>query len=906
MSFPKVKILWRVTLALVMTIALVFAVLGGRLSQGPIPLSFLDRRIEQALDDLSADLVARVERTDLVWAELRPGIRVLGVSVQRRDGSPVASLPMLSVRLSLRALLWGRLAIAQIGLSGVRLALVRTAEGSLTLGGTEAGGAPGAENLLAMLAGAGADSGDMAALRGLHVRDAELAFEDRDSGSTWAVSGADLDVRRRSAGSFSGEMRAALELRSGSVARLRNFALRVVAHADVSVASDGRLDRVSLAIGGEGGRLAFVGDGGAAMTIHSVRAEGLFTAASGKLEVRGVDARIGSVRLGAEADVTPGRSADLRGEVRTLPVAELEQLWPAGLAGETRNWIRRNIRAGVVSRGRFSLRVPLAPDPGAKPAAPLVDVAFDFDGLEIHYLDTLPPARSVRGSATLTAERFAARVEQAAVGQLQVPSARVTIALLEHPVPIAIEAEVEAASGDLLDFLDQPPLNVASWIGIPPTGLGGQSHARATIRFPIVKGMSRGDVRVSATAVLRDTKLAALLDGIGIADGQLDVRVAEDGGIEVNGKTLLTGMPGAQGPLDVRLSFTPGSPGGRLQATLHGADVDGEGVANFDSGVLQSLSATRLKLGRTELAANAVRLPHDGFRVSLAGERFDLERFLELVRSDRDGSNRIGFSYDLDFRFARVFASAGLELADASGSAQGEGGRVRKASAVGSLAQGGKVTLELTPIEGARRLKLTSDRGGETLKTLGLYEGASGGHLALQATIDDAQPQTRVTGELELSDFRVLRAPVLAQILSLGSFGGIAGMLDQEGLPFTRVRVPFVWSDASVEIHDARAVGAIGLTADGTVERASRQIDLRGDIIPADTLNSALGSVPVVGSWIAGGEGAELFGIEYRASGSLEQPEIHVNPLTAFAPGALRKMFGTLFAGSAEPTPKRR
>ncbi|MBI2962828.1 MAG: hypothetical protein HYY35_03675 [Deltaproteobacteria bacterium] len=897
------KVLARSALALVAVASIVSAALAWRLGQGPIPLALLDRRVAQALGDLSPGIRARVARTELAWADRRPTVRVLDVSLEREDGSPVASLPMLSLRLSLRALLSGRFAVARIGLSGVRLALVRGAEGSLALGGAAGGDAPGAGRLLAMLAAAVLQDGN-AVLHGVRIRDAALTLEDRISGSTWEVSGADLDVRRRAGGSVAGDLRATVALRAGSAAHLRDFALGVSAHAE-AFGGGGRLDRLSFAIAGSGGRLAF-GGGGTAATIDSLRAEGSFSAASAKLELRGIDARVGGARLAAEADVIPGRSAELRGEAHALGIGDLDRLWPAGLAGGAREWIRRSIRAGVLSRARFTLRWPLALDPGAAPAAPAADVAFEFDGVEIHYLEPLPPVRSARGSATLTAERFAARVERAEVGDLRVPGAHVSIALRGRPPQTAIEVDVEGASADLLDFLERPPLAAVSRLGIPSTRLGGQSRAHAAIRFPLVRGLTRADVRVAGSAELRDATAAALLGRVGIDGGRLDVRLAEDGGIEVRGATVLTGVPGAQGPLDVRLSFTPEGGGGRLQAALRGADAEAEGSASFESGQLQSLSLKRLKLGRSELGASVVRRERDGFRASLAGERLDLEPWLERLRSGSGAATRIGFAYDLDFRFARVLAAAGFELADASGTVQGDGGGIRRAAAAGRLAPDGEIKLELAPVEGGRRLGLSSDRGGETLKALGLYDGAVGGRLILRATIDDAQPPTRAHGEIELGDFRVLRAPVLAQILSLGSFEGIAGMLDRDGIPFTRVRVPFLWSERTVQIHDARAAGAIGLTADGEIERASRRVELHGDIIPADTLNSALGNVPLVGSWIAGGEGAGLFGIEYRVSGLVERPEVRVNPLTALAPGALRKMFGALFAPAAEPTPERR
>jgi hypothetical protein len=49
--------------------------------------------------------------------------------------------------------------------------------------------------------------------------------------------------------------------------------------------------------------------------------------------------------------------------------------------------------------------------------------------------------------------------------------------------------------------------------------------------------------------------------------------------------------------------------------------------------------------------------------------------------------------------------------------------------------------------------------------------------------------------------------------------------------------------------------------------------------------------VPFIGEYLVGGKDEGIFGIDYRAKGSLDNPDVSVNPLSALAPGALRKMF---------------
>ena len=57
-----------------------------------------------------------------------------------------------------------------------------------------------------------------------------------------------------------------------------------------------------------------------------------------------------------------------------------------------------------------------------------------------------------------------------------------------------------------------------------------------------------------------------------------------------------------------------------------------------------------------------------------------------------------------------------------------------------------------------------------------------------------------------------------------------------------------------------------------------------------------------------GGEGQGLFSANFRIAGPLADPQISVNPLSAFAPGALRRLFvfkawnPNFFSGKAPAT----
>jgi AsmA-like C-terminal region len=238
-----------------------------------------------------------------------------------------------------------------------------------------------------------------------------------------------------------------------------------------------------------------------------------------------------------------------------------------------------------------------------------------------------------------------------------------------------------------------------------------------------------------------------------------------------------------------------------------------------------------------------------------------------------------------------VLVDADLELADVTGSAQGQTEDIRALRATGSLAGGGTLQIQLAPAGEMRRITVDSDQCGKLLEALGLYDNIKGGKLSVTAMIDDRASAYDGHGQIDLDDFRVVEAPLLARILSLGSLDGIAGLLRAEGIAFTHARVPFAFSGERIEVDGARAVGAIGLTADGGMDRSSGSVDVRGQVIPAYTLNSALGRLPFVGNLLVGGEGKGVFGIDYAVRGMRDEPKVSVNPLSALAPGVLRKMF---------------
>jgi hypothetical protein len=148
---------------------------------------------------------------------------------------------------------------------------------------------------------------------------------------------------------------------------------------------------------------------------------------------------------------------------------------------------------------------------------------------------------------------------------------------------------------------------------------------------------------------------------------------------------------------------------------------------------------------------------------------------------------------------------------------------------------------------------------------------------------------------LNVSDFAVADAPNLARILTLASLTGIVNRLAGKGIAFTKLEVPFTQTGDTATMTNARAMGAaLGLTADGTLDLEKKTASLRGTIVPAYSINSALGKIPLIGRIFTGQKGGGVFAATYQLSGDLAKPKITVNPLAALAPGFLRNLIGIL------------
>ena len=396
-------------------------------------------------------------------------------------------------------------------------------------------------------------------------------------------------------------------------------------------------------------------------------------------------------------------------------------------------------------------------------------------------------------------------------------------------------------------------------------------------------------------------------------------QVAGPVGVDLTYWTLDATRASAEATLDLRsasLSVTeagwkkpPGAPAGaklvldlqneqvtRLRdIEVKAAGLDGRFAVALepDTGRIDRVDVHRLVIADDDVSGSVMRRREGGWHIDLHGPILDLSHWInDLRKSSPQQSSVTDGPLRIDARLGRLVVGPQREVRDVAARLSRDGADWRAAQIDARFPNGHGLSLHSTAQAGGRNLTFRSDDMGSTLSLLDITDNIVGGQVTVTGQTADKAGKQIVTGHIEGADYSLVRAPVFARMLSLPSFGGAGGMLAGSGIPFSTLRGDFAYREDRLVLDNLVAYGgAIGVTSNGVADLGRDRLDLQGTIVPAYALNSILGIVPVIGPLLLGGEGQGLFAANYRVTGSAADPEVSVNPLSAFAPGFLRRLF---------------
>jgi hypothetical protein len=315
------------------------------------------------------------------------------------------------------------------------------------------------------------------------------------------------------------------------------------------------------------------------------------------------------------------------------------------------------------------------------------------------------------------------------------------------------------------------------------------------------------------------------------------------------------------------------------------------GSAQMDpAGAIESATITQARIAAGDDFKFDVVNGESSLKVSARGASLDARAFVKSILEGGSSGQSATKDFDLDARIASVTGSNKQAITNMELTASRRGGETRLGNLRGRIG-GGAVTA--TGSGGETRIS-TSDAGA-LLRFANLYSHLEGGDLNLLL-----RSRGEVSaGEATLTDFVLRDEPAFRQLVSAApqraSAGGAAAPVDAARVRFEKMTASFERSPGKLTIQDGVIYNpSIGLTTQGAIDFEHNQIDVSGSFVPAYTVNTMLTKIPLVGVLLSGGENDGVFGLNYRVHGSMSSPTLTVNPLSAIAPGILRRILGAI------------
>lgn len=318
-------------------------------------------------------------------------------------------------------------------------------------------------------------------------------------------------------------------------------------------------------------------------------------------------------------------------------------------------------------------------------------------------------------------------------------------------------------------------------------------------------------------------------------------------------------------------------PGTNVRGTIE-LDASGDLVnANFPVFALSEGDKATLRAEKTG----------DGtMRVVMRGDVYDGRGFVKsALGSDAEQKPKRMSDFDLDLRLGAVLGFNGETLRGVDLKLSRRAGQIRSFALNSKIGRDTPFTGDLRGAAGRGRNVLYFETldAGALFRFTDTYPRMHGGQMWV--AMDPPSPDHAPTeGILNIRDFKIRGEAALNRVVGQAQNA-------TAGVDFSRVRVDFTRTPGRLTVKEGVVRGpTVGATMDGHINYASNEVRMRGTFVPLYGLNNAFGQLPIVGLFL-GGSNEGLVGITYEVVGPPGSPILRVNPISAVAPGLLRKFF---------------
>ena len=270
-------------------------------------------------------------------------------------------------------------------------------------------------------------------------------------------------------------------------------------------------------------------------------------------------------------------------------------------------------------------------------------------------------------------------------------------------------------------------------------------------------------------------------------------------------------------------------------------------------------------------------------KISVVGKIYDTTYLLKQLLGDNNRNLLKNFSKEIQIKIDNLITKSQLPLKNFNLIGTINKGKFEKISAKGDFSEKEYLDITLKKNENNQKLlEIYSDLPQALLADYKFFQGIKGGKLLYNSIFD----KTGSSSKIIIENFKVIKAPAFATLLTLADLGGIADLLSGEGMTFDILEINLKEDSNLTSIEEILALGSsLSVIMDGYIEKKSGLVSLKGTLVPAKMLNNLISKIPVVGNILVGNKvGEGVFGVSFKMKGLPGKVKTTVNPVKTLTP----------------------
>lgn len=331
---------------------------------------------------------------------------------------------------------------------------------------------------------------------------------------------------------------------------------------------------------------------------------------------------------------------------------------------------------------------------------------------------------------------------------------------------------------------------------------------------------------------------------------------------------------------------------------------DGFGVTgdlSLKNGALNSADFSRVKLSPSDSFAISIRRGKGGLEISASGDTADIRPVLSRLKGQGGSetrSNAATKSSDaarVRLKLDKIIGFNDEALFNTNGDIAVSGGDLQSIAFSGVTDSRQAVVAQTSGSGQGSVLTLTSGDAGSLARFANLYGHMRGGLLNVRLNNESG---SNWSGNIDIRSFALVEENRLQSIVSTPGQDGrslnsaVKREIDVSSAKFQRAFARIVYRDGALSAENGVVRGEqIGATFQGMIRDVVGNLDMTGTFMPAYGLNRLFAELPIIGAILGNGRDRGLLGITFKVTGSIDKPQLVVNPLSLIAPGVFRQIF---------------